>query len=163
MATFPRLDVSDLPGVERPVANGPDLAGRIVMVFPSGTRLPIDGIVDPTALRIILTELTRRSRWCRPTGFTCAAARPTCAAGSSPDDGSQGFDIERSTLARSAGYAAALLDPIYNRIRETGRTRTKIHIPASDPGAQHRQDAQGRALRRAKRCRSRWLPDERDR
>ncbi|MER9249945.1 transposase [Mesorhizobium sp. M0590] len=34
-------------------------------------------------------------------------------------------DIERSTLARSVGYAAALLDPIYNR--ETGRARTKIH------------------------------------
>ena len=39
----------------------------------------------------------------------------------------KGVDIERSTLARSAGYAAALLDPIYNRIREIGRTRTKIH------------------------------------
>ncbi|WP_352468796.1 transposase [Mesorhizobium sp. M0119] len=31
----------------------------------------------------------------------------------------KGVDIERSTLARSVGYAAALLDPIY--------TRTKIH------------------------------------
>ncbi|TIN32415.1 MAG: IS66 family transposase [Mesorhizobium sp.] len=30
-------------------------------------------------------------------------------------------------LAHSAGYAAALLDPIYNRPREIGRTRTKIH------------------------------------
>lgn len=39
----------------------------------------------------------------------------------------KGVDIERSTLARSAGYAAALLDPIYNRIREIGRARTKIH------------------------------------
>lgn len=39
----------------------------------------------------------------------------------------KGVDIERSTLARSAGYAAALLDPIYNRIREIGRTRSKIH------------------------------------
>ncbi|MER8594300.1 IS66 family transposase [Mesorhizobium sp. M1182] len=39
----------------------------------------------------------------------------------------KGVDIERSTLARSAGYAAALLDPIYNRLREIGRTRAKIH------------------------------------
>ncbi|TGU45640.1 hypothetical protein EN795_33455 [bacterium M00.F.Ca.ET.152.01.1.1] len=39
----------------------------------------------------------------------------------------KGVDIERSTFARSAGYAAALLDPIYNRIREIGRTRTKSH------------------------------------
>ncbi len=39
----------------------------------------------------------------------------------------KGVDIERSTLARSAGYAAALLDPIYSRIREIGRARTKIH------------------------------------
>ncbi|WP_292571234.1 transposase, partial [Mesorhizobium sp.] len=39
----------------------------------------------------------------------------------------KGVDIERSTLARSAGYAAALLDPIYNRIREIGRSRSKIH------------------------------------
>lgn len=51
----------------------------------------------------------------------------------------KGVDIERSTLARSAGYAAALLDPIYNRIREIGRTRTKIHtddtrLPILAPG-----------------------------
>jgi len=51
----------------------------------------------------------------------------------------QGVDIERSTLSRSAGYAAALLDPIYNRIREIGRTRTKIHtddtrLPILAPG-----------------------------
>ncbi|MER8589607.1 IS66 family transposase [Mesorhizobium sp. M1338] len=39
----------------------------------------------------------------------------------------KGVDIERSTLARSAAYAAALLDPVYNRIREIGRTRSKIH------------------------------------
>ncbi|WP_348628228.1 IS66 family transposase [Mesorhizobium sp. M4A.F.Ca.ET.050.02.1.1] len=51
----------------------------------------------------------------------------------------KGVDIERSTLARSAGYAAALLDPIYNRIREIGRTRTKLHtddtrLPILAPG-----------------------------
>nr|WP_287347189.1 transposase [Mesorhizobium sp.] len=61
----------------------------------------------------------------------------------------KGVDIERSTLARSAGYAAALLDPIYTRIREIGRTRTKIHTDDTrlpDPGARQRQDTQGRAL-----------------
>ncbi|RWH78028.1 MAG: hypothetical protein EOQ85_16980 [Mesorhizobium sp.] len=51
----------------------------------------------------------------------------------------KGVDIERSTLARSAGYAAALLDPIYSRLREIGRTRTKIHtddtrLPILAPG-----------------------------
>ncbi|MCV3244022.1 transposase [Mesorhizobium robiniae] len=51
----------------------------------------------------------------------------------------KGVDIERSTLARSAGYAAALLDPIYNRIREIGLTRSKIHtddtrLPILAPG-----------------------------
>ncbi|MER9436118.1 IS66 family transposase [Mesorhizobium sp. M0618] len=51
----------------------------------------------------------------------------------------KGVDIKRSTLARSAGYAAALLDPIYNRIREIGRTRSKIHtddtrLPILAPG-----------------------------
>ncbi|WP_192384676.1 IS66 family transposase [Mesorhizobium silamurunense] len=55
----------------------------------------------------------------------------------------KGVDIERSTLARSAGYAAALLDPIYNRIREIGRTRTKIHtddtrLPILAPGKTHK-------------------------
>lgn len=40
----------------------------------------------------------------------------------------KGITIERSTLARSAGYAVSLLDPIYNRIRELGRLRFKIHI-----------------------------------
>lgn len=39
----------------------------------------------------------------------------------------KGVDIERSTLARSAGYAAALLEPIYDRIRELGRQRSKLH------------------------------------
>ena len=59
MATFARIDVSDLPGVERPVADCPDPAGRIVVAFPNGARLRIDGTVDPTALRIVLAELTR--------------------------------------------------------------------------------------------------------
>ncbi|MER9274897.1 hypothetical protein [Mesorhizobium sp. M0643] len=43
LATFARIEVSDLPGVERPVAQCPDPAGRIVVIFPSGTRLRIDG------------------------------------------------------------------------------------------------------------------------
>ncbi|UVC13362.1 IS66-like element accessory protein TnpA [Mesorhizobium onobrychidis] len=59
IATFARIEVSDLPGVERPVADCPDPAGGIVVAFPSGTRLRIDGSVDPTALRIVLAELTR--------------------------------------------------------------------------------------------------------
>lgn len=59
MATFARIEVSDLPEVERPVADRPDPAGRIVVAFPSGARLRIDGSVDPTALRIVLAELTR--------------------------------------------------------------------------------------------------------
>jgi len=59
MATFARVDVSDLPEVERPVADCLDPAGRIVVGFPSGARLPIDGTVDPTALRIVLAELTK--------------------------------------------------------------------------------------------------------
>lgn len=59
MAIFARVDVSDLPEVERPVADCPDPAGRIVVVFPSGARLRIHGPVDPTALRIVLAELTR--------------------------------------------------------------------------------------------------------
>ncbi|MDX8516568.1 IS66-like element accessory protein TnpA, partial [Mesorhizobium captivum] len=59
VATFARVDVSDLPEVESPVADCPDPAGRIVVAFPSGARLRIDGTVDPTALRIVLAELTR--------------------------------------------------------------------------------------------------------
>nr|WP_245436054.1 transposase [Mesorhizobium tamadayense] len=59
MATFARIDVSDLPEVERPVADCPDPAGRIVVAFLNGARLRIDGTVDPTALRIVLAELTR--------------------------------------------------------------------------------------------------------
>ncbi|TGU45644.1 IS66 family insertion sequence element accessory protein TnpB [bacterium M00.F.Ca.ET.152.01.1.1] len=59
IATFARIEVSDLPEVERPVADCPDPAGRIVVAFPSGTRLRIDGTVDPTVLRIVLAELTR--------------------------------------------------------------------------------------------------------
>lgn len=51
----------------------------------------------------------------------------------------KGVRIERSTLARSAGYAAALLDPIYNRLREIGRGRSKLHtddtrLPILAPG-----------------------------
>lgn len=51
----------------------------------------------------------------------------------------KGVRIERSTLARSAGYAAALLDPIYNRLREIGRRRSKLHtddtrLPILAPG-----------------------------
>lgn len=46
---------------------------------------------------------------------------------SGPDDGRQRPRYRAIHPARSAGYAAALLDPIYNRIREIGRTRTKIH------------------------------------
>ncbi|MER8746086.1 IS66 family insertion sequence element accessory protein TnpB [Mesorhizobium sp. M1004] len=59
VAHFARIDLSDLPEVERPVANCPDPAGRIVVAFPNGARLRIDGTVDPTALRIVLAELTR--------------------------------------------------------------------------------------------------------
>ncbi|TIP39897.1 MAG: IS66 family insertion sequence element accessory protein TnpB [Mesorhizobium sp.] len=59
MATFARVDVSDLPEVERPVADCPDPAGRIVVAFANGARLRIDGTVDPTALRIVLSELSR--------------------------------------------------------------------------------------------------------
>ncbi|TGT35926.1 transposase [Mesorhizobium sp. M8A.F.Ca.ET.165.01.1.1] len=59
MATFARIEVNDLPEVERPVADCPDPAGRIVVAFPNGARLRIDGTVDPTALRIVLSELTR--------------------------------------------------------------------------------------------------------
>jgi len=51
----------------------------------------------------------------------------------------KGVEMDRSTLARSAGYAAHLLDPIYNRLRELGRKRNKLHtddtrIPMLDPG-----------------------------
>ncbi|MER8646411.1 transposase [Mesorhizobium sp. M1252] len=59
VATFARIEVNDLPEVERPVADCPDPAGRIVVAFPNGARLRIDGTVDPTALRIVLAELTR--------------------------------------------------------------------------------------------------------
>ncbi|MDX8540692.1 transposase [Mesorhizobium abyssinicae] len=59
MATFARIEVNDLPEVDRPVADCPGPAGRIVVAFPNGARLRIDGTVDPTALRIVLAELTR--------------------------------------------------------------------------------------------------------
>ncbi|KAA3445827.1 IS66 family insertion sequence hypothetical protein [Mesorhizobium sp. SARCC-RB16n] len=54
MATFARIEVNDLPEVDRPAAYCPDPAGK-----PSGARLRIDGTVDPTALSIVLAELTR--------------------------------------------------------------------------------------------------------
>ncbi|MER9714048.1 transposase, partial [Mesorhizobium sp. M0174] len=50
VATFARIEVNDLPEVERPVADCPNPAGRIVVAFPNGARLRIDGTVDPTAL-----------------------------------------------------------------------------------------------------------------
>ncbi|RWD41534.1 MAG: IS66 family insertion sequence hypothetical protein [Mesorhizobium sp.] len=59
MATFARIEVNDLPEVERAVADCPHPAGRIVVAFASGARLRIDGTVDPTALRIVLSELNR--------------------------------------------------------------------------------------------------------
>ncbi|WP_206532219.1 hypothetical protein [Mesorhizobium sp. M6A.T.Ce.TU.002.03.1.1] len=52
MAAFARIDLSDLPEVERRVAVCPDPAGKIVVAFPSGTRLRF-AIVDPKALRIV--------------------------------------------------------------------------------------------------------------
>ncbi|MDX8469757.1 transposase [Mesorhizobium sp. VK23B] len=59
VATFARIEVNDLPEVDRPAAYCPDPAGKIVVAFPSGARLRIDGTVDPTALRIVLAELSR--------------------------------------------------------------------------------------------------------
>lgn len=52
----------------------------------------------------------------------------------------KGVTIDRSTLARSAGYAASLLDPIFNRLRELGCARTKLHtddtrLPILAPGS----------------------------
>ncbi|WP_245501875.1 transposase [Mesorhizobium sp. M2A.F.Ca.ET.039.01.1.1] len=58
-ATFARIEVSDLPEVDRPAADCPDPAGRIIVAFANGARLRIDGTVDPTALRIVLAELSR--------------------------------------------------------------------------------------------------------
>ncbi len=51
----------------------------------------------------------------------------------------QGLEMERSTLARSAGYAASLLDPIVSRIADRIATASKIHsddtpVPVLDPG-----------------------------
>ncbi|MFB9984601.1 IS66 family insertion sequence element accessory protein TnpB [Mesorhizobium kowhaii] len=43
MATFARIEVSDLPEVERPVADCPDPASRIVVAFASGARLRSTG------------------------------------------------------------------------------------------------------------------------
>ncbi|RUW72798.1 transposase [Mesorhizobium sp. M2A.F.Ca.ET.067.02.1.1] len=59
VATFARIEVNDLPEVERPVADCPDPAGRIIVAFANGARLRIDGTVDPAALRIVLAELSR--------------------------------------------------------------------------------------------------------
>ncbi|RUV86880.1 hypothetical protein EOA75_26015 [Mesorhizobium sp. M1A.F.Ca.IN.022.07.1.1] len=42
-------------------------------------------------------------------------------------DGPPRAPISSDQCSRAAPYAAALLDPIYNRMREIGRTRTKIH------------------------------------
>lgn len=58
VATFARIEVNDLPEVDRP-AYCPDPAGRIVVAFANGARLRIDGTADPTALRIVLAELSR--------------------------------------------------------------------------------------------------------
>lgn len=51
----------------------------------------------------------------------------------------QGVEIDRSTMARWMGQAAALIDPIVSRIRETGLAATKLHVddtpvPVLDPG-----------------------------
>ena len=51
----------------------------------------------------------------------------------------QGLPVDRSTLAGWAGQAAALLDPIYRRIREEGLKAAKIHaddtpVPMLLPG-----------------------------
>lgn len=51
----------------------------------------------------------------------------------------QGIAIDRATLAGWTGQAAALLDPIVVRIRETGLAATKLHVddtpvPVLDPG-----------------------------
>ncbi|MDX8524107.1 hypothetical protein RFM68_06280 [Mesorhizobium sp. MSK_1335] len=59
VATFARVDVSDLAQVESPVADCPDPAGRIVVAFANSARLRIDGTADPTALRIVMAELSR--------------------------------------------------------------------------------------------------------
>lgn len=51
----------------------------------------------------------------------------------------QGLDIDRSTLARWTGQAAALLDPVVSRIREVVLGANKVHaddtpVPVLDPG-----------------------------
>lgn len=51
----------------------------------------------------------------------------------------QGVDIDRSTLAGWVGQASALLDPIVQRIRDTGLKASKLHaddtpVPVLDPG-----------------------------
>ncbi|WP_244571370.1 IS66 family insertion sequence element accessory protein TnpB [Mesorhizobium carmichaelinearum] len=59
MATFARIDVSDLPEVERPVADCPDPAGKNRRGLSERRAIEDRRIVDPTALRIVLAELTR--------------------------------------------------------------------------------------------------------
>ena len=59
----------------------------------------------------------------------------------------QGIEIDRSTLARWAGQAAALLDPVVTRIREEGLKAAKLHtddtpVPMLVPGKG--KTAQGR-------------------
>ncbi|MDX8469755.1 hypothetical protein RFM26_29100 [Mesorhizobium sp. VK23B] len=43
VATFARIEVNDLPEVERPAVDCPNPAGRIVVAFANGGRLRIDG------------------------------------------------------------------------------------------------------------------------
>ncbi|MDX8503143.1 transposase [Mesorhizobium sp. VK4C] len=59
VATFARVEVNDLPEVDRPVSDCPGPAGRIIVAFANGARLRIDGAVDPAALRLVLAELSR--------------------------------------------------------------------------------------------------------
>jgi len=61
------------------------------------------------------------------------------AVSPSRDDGAQGVDIDRSTLAGWTGQGAALLDPIVARIREMVLSASKLHtddtpVPMLDPG-----------------------------
>lgn len=50
---FARVEVSE------PVPEGQCATGRIVVAFPSGVEVRIDGSVDPTALAVVLAELDR--------------------------------------------------------------------------------------------------------
>ncbi|MER8950131.1 transposase [Mesorhizobium sp. M0809] len=64
MATFARIDVSDLPGVERPVADCPDPAGRIVVAFASGPRPWCQGFY--AAMNLNKMEIATRPRQPQP-------------------------------------------------------------------------------------------------